>query len=104
MIKHMDMAFEHILMVPNMRGNGKKINRREGEKKNGQMGQVMKENINRGKNQDMENLYGQMEIFTKDILRIIILMEREFILGMIKENMKESGKIIKWMGMVFLLG
>ena len=80
MIKHMDMAFIHILMEHNMRENGKKINKRVGGKKNGQMGQVMKENINKGRNLDMENLCGLTEVLMKVILKIIILMEKALIL------------------------
>jgi hypothetical protein len=45
-----------------------------------------------------------MEVLTKDNLKIIILMERVYILGEIKDNILATGKIIKWMDMGYLPG
>lgn len=45
-----------------------------------------------------------MEVHIQESLLIIIFKEKEFINGLIKENILEIGKIIKWMGMEFLLG
>ena len=104
MIKHMDLVSIPILMVLNMKVIGRKINKKGAAKKNGLMGQAMKGNINKEKNLDMEFLNGQMGVLTKEISKIIILMERVLIHGGIKENMKEIGKIIKWMDMEFLHG
>ena len=87
-----------------MKDIGKKINKKEKEKKNGRMVPVMREHIKKEKNQDLENLSGLMVVFMKAILRIIILMVKVLIFGEIKGNMWEIGKIIKWMDMEFLHG
>ena len=95
MIKLMGSVYIHILMEHNMKGIGKKINKKEMEKKNGLMVPVMKENIKKERNQDMGNLNGLMVVLMKEILRIIILMAKEHIHGEIEDNMLEIGKIIK---------
>ena len=87
-----------------MKDIGKKINKKEEEKKNGPMLPVMRENIKKEKNQVFENLNGLMVVLMKVILKIIILMIKLPIFGEIKGNMWEIGKIIKWMGMAFLHG
>ena len=44
---------------------------------------------------ETEFLSGMMEMFMKENLQIIASMEKEFILGVIKDNIVECGKIIK---------
>ena len=56
MIKSMDMVFTFIQMELKMKDIGKKINKKEEEKKNGPMLPVMRENIKKEKNQVFENL------------------------------------------------
>lgn len=50
------------------------------------------------------DLIGQMVVHMLVSLLIIIFMEKDIIYGLMVENMKEIGKIIKWMGMVILVG
>ena len=85
-IKHMDMAFIHISMELSTKVIGKKINRMEMEKKVGRTVPRMKVIINRVKKADKENSNGLMEVLMKDNLKIIILMEKVYILGEIKDN------------------
>lgn len=70
------------------------------------------------KSMEMENSIGQMAQHIKDNLRIIILKvfiniwnkkllifkDKEFIFGLTKENMKDNGFKIKWMGKEYLSG
>ena len=87
-----------------MKEIGKKINRMGLGKKVGLMGLHMKGIINKEKKVDKENSNGLMGVPMMVNLRIIILMEKGFIHGEIKDNILEIGKIIKWMDMEFLLG
>ena len=66
MIKHMDMAYIHILMEQNMKDIGKKINKMEKEKKVGLMVLLMKEIINLEKKVGKEFSNGQMEVHMKE--------------------------------------
>jgi hypothetical protein len=50
------------------------------------------------------DLIGQMVVHMLVSLLIIIFMEKDIIYGLMVENMKEIGKIIKWMDMVILVG
>jgi len=64
----------------------------------------MREIINKEKNVVLENLSGLMEANILVIFMIIIFMEKEHILGVIKEFIRETGKIIKWMAKVNFYG
>ncbi len=44
-----------------------------------------------------ENLHGLMDQFMKDNFLIIIYMDKELIHGLMVENIKVNGKLIKWM-------
>ena len=46
----------------------------------------------------MANSYGVMQEFTKENLRITILMVRGYIFGMMEGNIRANGRIIKCMG------
>jgi hypothetical protein len=52
----------------------------------------------------LDILNGQMELLIKEISKRIIFMVKESIFGVIKENLLEIGKIIKWMERENLLG
>ena len=73
-------------MELNMKVIGKKINRMEQVRKVGLMEPPMKEIINKVKKVAKEFLNGQMEVFMKVNLKIIILMEKVLIHGEIKDN------------------
>ena len=46
----------------------------------------------------MANSYGVMQEFTRENLRITILMVRGYIFGMMEGNIRANGRIIKCMG------
>ena len=48
-----------------------------------------------GKKKEKENIYGQMALLMKENLKIVHLMEKGNIYGIIIEFMMEIGKIIK---------
>ena len=56
----------------------------------------MKDSINKERSMGKENFFGQMVHIMKDNLKITILKDMDYIFGMMEENMKELGKIIKW--------
>lgn len=45
-----------------------------------------------------------MDQFFKDNSKIIILMGKDYIHGLMEDNLKEIGLQIKWMGKEYLLG
>ncbi len=49
------------------------------------------------KNMEKESLYGVIKVCMKEIFKIIIYMDLEYINGLMEENTKVNGKIIKWM-------
>mmetsp|Transcript_19148 Transcript_19148/g.2611 ORF Transcript_19148/g.2611 Transcript_19148/m.2611 type:complete len:103 (-) Transcript_19148:233-541(-) len=53
---------------------------------------------------EMVNLNGKMEAFTMENFNIIIYMVKEYINGLMAENTKEIGKIIKCMDTVYSHG
>ena len=81
MIKQMDMEFTFMLMEPNMKVIGKKINKMVMELNNGQMVVYMKVFIKMEKNMVQANTYGQMapNIMVSGV--IMLLMVKEFIVG-----------------------
>jgi hypothetical protein len=64
----------------------------------------MKVNIKMGKKTELENSIGPMDQNIPGNLMIIIFMEKDYINGLIKEFMKETGSLIKWMVKENLLG
>jgi len=50
------------------------------------------------------NLFGQIQVLTKEIFIRIIFMEQASIVGLMAEYIKENGLTIKWKVRVFLLG
>ena len=75
--------------------NGKMINNMEKEKKHGLMEVLMKESILMAKDKDLVILNGLMVLNMKVIFLKICFMEKDNILGMIKENILVNGNIIK---------
>ena len=69
-----------------MKDIGKRINKMEMARKVGQMEPLMKEIINKEKKVVKVNLNGLMEVLMMANLKIIILMEKVFILGEIEDN------------------
>lgn len=53
---------------------------------------------------DKEYSNGKMEVSIKENFLTIIFMVKEFIYGLMVENMMETGNSIKWMAMVFSPG
>ena len=82
-------------MVLFMKENLKKINKKEKEKKNGQMVLFMKVSIKMELNVEKVNLFGIMVPYMKGISIIIKLMGLVLILFLMGENIMEIGKIIK---------
>ncbi len=91
-------------MARNMKDIGKRINKTEKEKKHGPTELVTKENIYKEKNRAMENLSGPMVACTMATSLITIFMEKEFTLGVIRDNILEIGKTTKWTEKEFLYG
>ena len=50
------------------------------------------------------NLFGQIQVLTKEIFIRIIFMEQASIVGLMAEYIKENGLTIKWKVRVFLHG
>ena len=86
MIKLMGMEYILTPMARNMREIGKKISKMEKERNPGRMGHLMKENISRVKNVEMEFLNGWMVVNMMENLVIITLMVKVYILGGTREN------------------
>jgi hypothetical protein len=91
-------------MVHNTKGHGRKISSMAMEKKYGQMGHVLRVNIQKAKKVEKVTLCGQMEALIKVIFMIIIYMEEAYIDGLMDVFMMGLGKTIKCMEMVYLLG
>jgi hypothetical protein len=87
-----------------MKATGKKINRMVMVLRVGRTAPHMKGITNKEKNADSVNSNGLMGLYTTDNSQIIILTEKVSILGEIKDNISETGKIIKWMDKGFSLG
>lgn len=108
-------AMEHIIMLmePNMKENGLKINNTEREEKCGLMEHCIQEIMLMEKRMVKENFNGVMELLMKESLKIIILKVTlgqrynqvlESMFGLMEGNIKEIGKIIKCMAKEILFG
>ena len=87
---------ENILIMKfHMMDIGKMINKMGLELKLGKMVLSIVDFILMEKKKVKENLFGLMDLLMKENLKIIFLMEKEHLFGIIKENMKVLGKIIK---------
>lgn len=91
-------------MVLNMQVNGKKIYSMVKEQKNGQTVLFTMEIINWEKNMEMEHLFGRMGQHIPEILKTITFKVMVIIHGLTKENLKETGQIIKCTVKEYLLG
>ena len=91
MIKLKEKEHFSMKMGQSTQENGKMINKMEEEQKVGLMAQYIMVNIKKVPNQVKVNLNGRMGLNIKDILRIIVLMVKEYLLGKIKEFMKVIG-------------
>lgn len=91
MIKQKEKEHFSMKMGQSTQENGKMINKMEEEQKVGLMAQYIMVNIKKVPNQVKVNLNGRMGLNIKDILRIIVLMVKEYLLGKIKEFMKVIG-------------
>ncbi len=85
------MEYIHILMEPDMKENGKMINKMAMVKKFGLMALLMKDNMSMEKNKVQVLLNGQINLYIEDNLQIIIYMEKENIYLLMEENMMEIG-------------
>jgi hypothetical protein len=103
-IKHMGKGYITIMMGLCIRELGKKINKMGLEKKFGQTQLVIKGNIKMVKNAGKAILNGQMDLYILENFKIIIFKERVYIYGTTYVDMKEIGKITKWMDLVNLYG
>lgn len=68
------------------------------------MVQNIREIITVEKNMEKDCSYGVIKVTTKETLLIIIFMVREHMNGLMEENIKVNGQIIRWKGMANLLG
>ena len=84
--------------------NGNMINNMDMVKKVGLMKLNMKGNIKTERKMEMESLLGQIILAMKENFLKIILKVRAFILGRMDVNIRDSGRIIKCMVKVNLLG
>jgi len=91
MIKLMVKVSMNIKMGRNTMGVGMRTCSMAMEKKFGQIRPVIKVNIFTERKMELENLAGVMGQVITVSLKIISLMGKELIYGVIKENMKESG-------------
>jgi len=91
MIKLMDLEFIAILMEPNMKVTGKRTSNTEMVWKPGQMVLDMKVNIFKEKSTVMEDLLGLTEALIMESSSKIISKAKEYITGLIKENMMVHG-------------
>ena len=91
MIKLTDLEFIAILMEPNMKGTGKRTSNTETVWKPGQMVLDMKVNIFKERSTVMEDLLGQTEALIMESSLKIISKAKEYITGLIKENMMVHG-------------
>ena len=84
-------------MVLIMKAIGNWMNRMDMELKHGLMVLNILEILKKDSNRDMGNLFGKRGLPIKENLRIVILMEKEFIFGQIKKFMMGGGNKIKCM-------
>ena len=91
MTKHMDLESIVILMGPNMKDIGKKINNMVKDQKHGQMAPNMKDNMYKERNTEREDSHGLMEVLIMDCLQKIISKDKESIIGLMAENMTDYG-------------
>ena len=91
MIKQKEREHFSMKMGQSTQENGKMINKMEEEQKVGLMAQYIMVNIKKVPNQVKVNLNGRMGLNIKDILRIIVLMVKEYLYGKIKEFMMVIG-------------
>ena len=68
------------------------------------MGVIMKENLKKEKNVDLENINILMVQFMKEIFMIIIVMEKEYLFILMEKIIMVNGKIMFLMVMEFILG
>jgi hypothetical protein len=87
MIKPMDKDFITILMEPDMKENGLKINNMDMELKLGLMVLNISEIIIWVENMEKENFYGLMEALMRESFRITIFMEMVLTAGLMVENL-----------------
>ena len=91
MIKLTDLESTAILMEPSMRVTGRKINNTVTDLRHGLMVLVMKANISKGKNTDMEGSLGLMAALIMESSLRITSKVKVSIIGPIKENMMARG-------------
>lgn len=104
MIKQKERVYTFILMELRIRESGITINNMGMDIKNGQMDHSMRGIMLKEQRKGMGFSIGQMEINTKESSNLTILKDLENILGLIKESMKDFGKIIKCMEKELLYG
>ena len=68
------------------------------------MGVIMKENLKKEKNVDLENINILMVQFMKEIFMIIIVMEKEYLFILMEKIIMVNGKIMFLMVMEYILG
>jgi len=79
-----------------MMENGKMINKMEKENQFGQIKQCMWDNLKKAKKKmEKVNVHDLMDLNTKEILQIMQSKEVEHFLGLMVDNTKGNGKIIK---------
>ena len=78
---------------------GFKINSMDMERKLGKMGRNMKGSIRLGRSMVREVSSGMISLHMWGNFIITTLVGREFIFGMIRGSMTESGNSIRWMAM-----
>jgi hypothetical protein len=91
MIKHMVMVFTAILMVQDMKENGKKISNTVWVLRLGQMAPNSKDNMSKERNMVKVHLLGLMDLLTQDNSLRIIFKEMENITGLMVENSTAHG-------------
>lgn len=91
MIKHMGLESILTQMGQDMKVIGLMINNMVKVKKNGLMEQNMKEIINSERKMDLEGFCGQISLFMREILLIIIYMDMENINGLMAVNLQVNG-------------
>jgi len=91
-------------MARNMKANGKTINNMVKGLKLGLMGLCILGYIPKEKNKEKASLCGKIMLLTMENLIIIILKAKELITGMMEENIKDNGLIIKCTGLAYFHG
>jgi len=97
MTRLMERELTFIWTVLNTQGNGKMISNMVMVLRLGLIALVMKVTMNMVRNMERAHLNGQTLQCLLESFTTIISMEEEFICGVMAENMKENGKIIKCM-------